>query len=292
MKFTGIFACLPTPFDHRGDVYLSKIPYNINRLGDTSLSGFVVSSREGEGPLLTDHERIKVWGSAKAAAKDRTVLPAVEAVGVRATLELIGRAAEMGFDAAFVDLVAGPLCGLTSDDTRALYVHSVADRSPLPLVVSVGEPQDNSRLSRLQLLSLSRHPKVMGLRLVSSDPVYFRDSVKDCGDHVDVFIGSMELLAQGLIDGASGAMIGFASAAPYICLSIEEAVRTREFEAGQDLQSVANPAIEAIRHHGIAGLKYAADLKGYYGGVPRLPLIPLGPQAKTAIESVLRDIKS
>lgn len=291
MQFSGVLACLPTPFDHRGDVYLSKIPYNINRLGDTSLSGFVVGGREGEGPLLADQERIKLWQSAKAAT-DRTVLPAIEAAGVRTALDLIGRAADMGFEAAFAEPVAGRLSRLTSDDTRVLYVRSVADRSPLPLVVSIDDPKDDTRLSPQQLCSLSQHPQVMGLRLVSSDPAYFRDSVKACRPLVDVFVGSMELLAQGLVDGASGAMIGFASAAPYLCLSIEEAVRTREFEAAQDLQSVANPSIEAIRQHGIAGLKYAADLKGYYGGVPRLPLSPLGPQAKTAIESVFRDIKS
>ncbi|MDA1315890.1 MAG: dihydrodipicolinate synthase family protein [Acidobacteria bacterium] len=291
MRISGIYACLPTPFDHPGDIYVSKVSYNISRLSDTSLAGFLVSGREGEGSLLADHERLKLWESVKAAT-DRTVLPAVEAAGVHATVGLIGRAAEMGFEAVVVGLAAVHPSELTSDDTRALYVRSVADRSSLPLVVSLEDGKSENRLSPEQLGSLAQHPRVIGVRVVSSDAAYLRDSVEACGDRAGVFAGSAELLAQGLIDGAAGAMTGFASVAPYLCLSIEEAVRTREFAAAEDLQGVAQPAIEAIRRHGAAGLKYAADLQGYYGGAPRLPLSSLAPQSKADIESAFRDIKS
>ncbi len=291
MQLSGVYACLPTPFDHLGDIYVSKVPYNTKRHSDTSLAGFVVGGREGEGPLLADHERVRLWEAVKAAT-DRTVLPAVEAAGVRATVDLIGQAAAMGFEAALVGLAAVLPSELTSHDTRALYVQSVADRSSLPLVVSLEESKSENRLPPQQLGSLAQHPRVIGFRIVSGDAAYLRDSVEACRGRAGVFIGSADLLAQGLIDGASGAMTGFASAAPYLCLSIEEAVRTREFAVAEDLQSAANPAIEAIRRHGVAGLKYAADLQGYYGGAPRLPLSPLDPQGKADIEAAFRDIKS
>jgi 4-hydroxy-2-oxoglutarate aldolase len=291
MQLSGVYACLPTPFDHLGDIYVSKVPCNINRLSDTSLAGFVVSGREGEGSLLADHERVRLWETVKAAT-DRTVLPAVEAAGVRATVDLIGQAAAMGFEAALVGLSAALPSELTNHDTRALYVQSVVDRSSLPLVVSLEDSKSEDRLPPQQLGSLAQHARVIGVRIVSSDAAYLRDCVEACRGRAGVFIGSADLLAQGLIDRASGAMTGFASAAPYLCLSIEEAVRTREFAAAEDLQSVAKPAIEAIRRHGVAGLKYAADLQGYYGGAPRLPLSPLGPQGKADIESAFRDIKS
>ncbi len=43
--------------------------------------------------------------------------------------------------------------------------------------------------------------------------------------------------------------------------------------------------------YGIPGLKYAMDLNGYYGGPPRLPLIPPSPDAKREIEEAFRDLK-
>ena len=43
--------------------------------------------------------------------------------------------------------------------------------------------------------------------------------------------------------------------------------------------------------YGVPGLKYAMDLNGYYGGVPRLPLVPPTPESKAEIEAAFKDIR-
>ena len=292
MQLSGVYTCLTTPFDHLGNIYIPKVQYNIGRLDHTTLAGYVVGGVEGEGALLSADERIKLWEETKAAGSEKTVFPAVEAASVRETVDLIRRAADLGFEAALVQLAADGSSRLTPADACAPYLRSVADRSPLPLILSWDAGAADQRIPAEQCASLGEHSKVAGLRLVTDDLAYFRDCLQACGDGVDVMIGSATLLARALACGAAGAMIGFANAAPYLCLSIEEAVRTRELEAAEDLQTLANPAIEAIRKYGVAGLKYAADLRGYYGGPPRLPLAQLTPGAKTDIENALRDIKS
>ncbi|HYM11157.1 MAG TPA: dihydrodipicolinate synthase family protein, partial [Bryobacterales bacterium] len=80
------------------------------------------------------------------------------------------------------------------------------------------------------------------------------------------------------------------AAAPYACISIYEAVRTREHEAAQDLQRRLAPAAGAIAEYGVPGLKYAMDLNGYYGGPPRLPLLPAGAEAKREMEGAFRQV--
>jgi dihydrodipicolinate synthase/N-acetylneuraminate lyase len=83
-----------------------------------------------------------------------------------------------------------------------------------------------------------------------------------------------------------------ANAAPYACITIWEAFRTREEEAGMDWQGrIANPAALVTTKYGIPGLKYAMDLNGYYGGVPRLPLIPVAPQVRLELEAAFDGIK-
>ena len=42
--------------------------------------------------------------------------------------------------------------------------------------------------------------------------------------------------------------------------------------------------------YGIPGIKYGQDLNGYYGGTPRLPLLPLNGDAKAEIGELLRKI--
>ena len=88
-------------------------------------------------------------------------------------------------------------------------------------------------------------------------------------------------------------MLPFANAAPYALISIWEAHRTREFEAARDWQTRVAPMVRLIGGSwGIAALKHAMDLNGYYGGPSRLPFLPLSGEQKTEIEKLMEGIKS
>ena len=43
----------------------------------------------------------------------------------------------------------------------------------------------------------------------------------------------------------------------------------------------------AAGKHGVAGVKAAMDLLGYYGGNPRIPLLPLNDEQKGELKAVL-----
>ncbi len=99
-------------------------------------------------------------------------------------------------------------------------------------------------------------------------------------------------MAQSFAAGAAAAIVEFANAAPYAAISIWEAHRTREFDAALDWQKRIASAVELVTaKYGPAGLKYAMDLNGYYGGPPRLPLVGLTPTAKKEIEIAFDGIK-
>jgi 4-hydroxy-2-oxoglutarate aldolase len=96
-----------------------------------------------------------------------------------------------------------------------------------------------------------------------------------------------------LATGAIGGILAFADCAPYACITIWEAFRRREQAAGEDWhQRIQKAATLVTATYGIAGLKYAMDLNGFYGGPPRLPLSPAPPEARTAIEAAFHGIRS
>ena len=43
-----------------------------------------------------------------------------------------------------------------------------------------------------------------------------------------------------------------------------------------------------VTDYGIAGIKLAQDLRGYYGGPTRLPLLPVGEQGREEISALLK----
>jgi 4-hydroxy-2-oxoglutarate aldolase len=133
------------------------------------------------------------------------------------------------------------------------------------------------------LVALAAHPNIAGV--VDHSGAERRDLLTLCGVE--------SRLWEALTQGASGAVLAFANAAPYAAIAVWEAYRTREEEAGLDWQSRIAPAAEIVNDvYGVAGLKHAMDLNGYYGGPPRLPWSGAGQAAKLEIERAFADLKS
>jgi 4-hydroxy-2-oxoglutarate aldolase len=53
---------------------------------------------------------------------------------------------------------------------------------------------------------------------------------------------------------------------------------------------MSRAAVLVTTTYGIPGLKYAMDLMGFYGGPPRLPLVPPPPEAKLEIEKAFKTL--
>jgi 4-hydroxy-2-oxoglutarate aldolase len=47
-----------------------------------------------------------------------------------------------------------------------------------------------------------------------------------------------------------------------------------------------------IEEFGVAGVKYACDLNGYYGGAPRLPRVGLTAEEKARVEKAFHEVRN
>lgn len=108
-----------------------------------------------------------------------------------------------------------------------------------------------------------------------------------------VLTGSAANILASLEAGASGAILGFAACAPEACYEVYFAWKDRDAKLAADKQSsVATPNQKIVAEMGIAGVKYACDFNGYYGGYPRQPLLPLTSEQKAAVEELLAEIRN
>ena len=293
MKLHGIFVPMATPFDHRGDLYVPKIHYNLSRWNRTQIAGYVIGAPCGEARTLSLEEKHKLWQEAAQAAGDKLLLAGVSHDGVREALTALDRAGALGYKAGVVEPPQYPRPWVEDPKTQALFFRSVADQANMPVVILNPRPGTAVRLSAETILLLARHPSIAGVIESSGEPGVVKHLLDNAGEDFQVLVGEDTLLFTGLSAGAVGAVPALANAAPFFCLSMEEAVRTRELSSAQELQERATRAAEAIgSRYGVAGLKYAMDLRGYYGGNPRLPLLPLGDEAKSQILDALQGINS
>jgi len=87
-------------------------------------------------------------------------------------------------------------------------------------------------------------------------------------------------------------VLAMASFAPQACAEIYMAWKDRDAKLAEEKQQrIVGPADIVCGRFGIPGVKYACDLNGYYGGSPRLPLLPLTATEREEVEHSLSDIR-
>jgi len=91
--------------------------------------------------------------------------------------------------------------------------------------------------------------------------------------------------------GASGGILTLADIVPAKCVELYKLFQDGKMEKAQKLQLeliLLNKAVTQTL--GVPGAKYALDLLGYFGGLPRLPLLPLDEKGKEEIKNILNNL--
>jgi 4-hydroxy-2-oxoglutarate aldolase len=108
-----------------------------------------------------------------------------------------------------------------------------------------------------------------------------------------ILSGSPSTLVESLDAGASGGVLGLAACAPQACLEIYMAWKDKDPALAREKQERVRIASQRVGADlGIAGVKYACDLNGYYGGAPRMPLLPLTADVKAEVVHIMDGIRN
>jgi dihydrodipicolinate synthase/N-acetylneuraminate lyase len=178
MLLEGLFAPVTTPFYPDERVYFKKLEFNVGRLSLTALSGLVVLGSTGEAVSLNDAEtRDVLQVAAETAAEDKVLLAGIARESVKATLELAEAAANSKYDAV---LVRNPSYYRPQLDANALlhYFRSVADRSPLPVVLYSIPKFTQAEIPLDVVAELAQHPNILGMKDSSGSVERIRAAVQ------------------------------------------------------------------------------------------------------------------
>jgi 4-hydroxy-2-oxoglutarate aldolase len=108
-----------------------------------------------------------------------------------------------------------------------------------------------------------------------------------------VLVGAAHKLHPSLDAGAVGAVLAFADCAPTACYEIYAAWKDGDAALAREKQErIAKAAERIVGALSIAGVKYAMDFNGYFGGTVRLPLLPLTADRKAEIEQLMANIRN
>ena len=146
-------------------------------------------------------------------------------------------------------------------------------------------------LEILEIVAFSEHPNIIGMK-DSSGIVQRMVEVLATASNFQMLTGSASVVFPSLSAGAAGAILALGSAFPEKCVAVYQLFRQKMYDQARELQGrLALASKKVVSENGIAGLKFVMDLRGYRGGVPRLPLLPLSDHAKMSLAKIAASLE-
>ena len=351
MLLEGIFAATTTPFYPDERIYFRKIEANVAHYSRSLLSGMIVLGSTGEAVMLNDSESRDVMRAAvEAAAPDKVMVAGVGRESVKATLTLAEAAAELEYDAVLVRPPSYYLGNMTPPAVLN-YFRSIADRSPLPVILYNIPKCVPLQIPIDVIAELANHPNIIGIkdssgsveriqasvaatknafrrtvpvtevfeavtaRMIKTKPgtagsfvsagelaggaavatapqaVPLKTRQKEVG--FQVLCGAGGAVLESLKLGATGAILAFGACAPQACQEIYLAWKDHDVAlATEKQQRIAAANKRIVGDFGIAGIKYACDFNGFFGGRTRSPILGLTAEEKAEVEGLLTEMRN
>lgn len=274
LKNSHIMTAMVTPFGKDGNVDYELLKKLIDHLLSTGTDGILVSGTTGEGPTLTEEEKIELIEKTVEYVAGR--VPVVAGTGsnnTKATIEYTNKVAKIdGVDAA---LVVVPYYNKPDQAGMIAHFTAVADNVDLPIVMYNIPGRTGVTMEVKTIAELSKHQNIIGIKdctgivnmaeIVANTP---DDFLAFTGEDADA-LAARNVGAQGVISVASH-LFGKEISQMYAANS------KGDNEIAGELMRDLTPKMKALFYHpSPSPVKAALNHVGIEVGGCRLPILAL-----------------
>ncbi len=236
-RLRGIFPAIVTPFGADGEFATGTFERLLAHLYETGVHGVYVCGQTGEGVLQTVSMRQQVAETAiRCSPKDRAVVLHVGATRLKDAIQLARHAEQIGASA----VSSLPPAGHYNFAELRGYYAQLAAATSLPLLVYYYPEASRIDITLDQLLDFCTIPNVVGLKFTDFD-LYKLHQIRQSGKLI--FNGRDEVLAAGLLMGASGGIGTFYNLVPELFLQIYECAQSGKWDHARRAQDQVNELI-------------------------------------------------
>lgn len=285
---------LPMTEDYKPD--LENLKSYMKWLEPQGISAVAVNAELGEAPQLSWEERLSVVETVKLTIGDST--PIVSGLLAINTEEAVQRARDLksaGADAVLVFPIPAYQGNPLPFELPYAYHSAIAD-ADIPMILFNLTPSLGGVILSAEILGgLVEIPQVIGLKEASFDAQTFisvRDALNSASRRITLLTGNDPFIYESLVMGADGALIGFGTLATELQVKMLNAVKTGDYELGQQIWDRLLPLEQVIfgtpARDCRARIKAALNSLGIVDRcVVRPPLMPLSQSDQETVWSAL-----
>ena len=284
--FFGSIPALVTPFSGgrvAEDTFAEFIEWQISE-GSNAL---VPCGTTGEVATLSRDEHREVIAHAVRASNGRVpVIAGCGSYSTAASLEMIRAAADVGANAA---LVVVPYYNKPSQAGLAAHFETLAEHSPVPIVVYNVPSRTVADISVETLARIAKQPRIVGIKDATGNLARVSAQRLACGEDFCQLSGNDDMALGFNAMGGVGCISVSANVAPRLCSDFQKAMREGRWDDALKLQDRLYPLHAALFSDASPGpTKYA--LTRVRLGFPsdlRLPLVEASDASKRAVDAAL-----
>jgi len=291
LTLKGLVPALTTPFAEDGRLDLPGFRRLVQCVVDDGVHGLLVNGCTGESWALDDDERAQVFRAAVEETRGR--VPIVAGCGANTAREALRKVSQAQVAGCNAALIQPPSYVMPGEVEVERYFRTVAESSPLPVVIYNIPRRTGVHLSTDLLDRLADCPQVVALKESSKDFLVLSDMVRRVGDRISVLAGYMGLFGLGALSiGAVGFMDSCTPVLGARALQFYEAAISGQLITARRLQTEMAQLTAVLARFGTfpVAVKVALDLVGRPGGFPREPLLPLTASQRDELRSALADL--
>jgi 4-hydroxy-tetrahydrodipicolinate synthase len=283
----GIICPLATPLDSDEGLDVAAL----HRLLDhilPHLDGVFALGSSGEFAMLT--ERVAEQLVDEVVGHVAGSVPVFVGVGDTGTVRALAnlkRMAHAGVD--YIVACSSYYYPIIDQDALARHFLTIADASPLPVVLYNIPQNTASPLAPATVARLSEHPNIVGMKDSWGDMMLHQEFLALRSSAFHVMQGREQLAAVSLWLGGDGVISGLANVAPALLQQIATGVREGDSAKAQQAQRAATTLAQVFEQgYWLSALKVVLAELGISTDRTAAPLPPCTPEQRANIRRILR----
>lgn len=284
--WTGVIPAVTTKFNADGSLDHAEMERCFGLQMEAGCDGLIVCGSLGEGPMLSQDERIAVLQRAQAVAKGKPVLLTVSEAGTREACALAAKAAKAGASGLMV--VPSPIYHTDPAETVET-LRAVAAAGDLPVMIYSNRIAYRVDVTPEIMEALAADSRFVAIKESSDDIRRTTEIINRLGDRYAVLTGVDNLAFEALAVGACGWVAGLVCAFPAETVAIYRLMKAGRYDEALAIYRWFRPLLDLdVSTYLVQNIKLAEALAIGSTETVRAPRRPLTGARRAEVEAIVR----
>jgi 1-pyrroline-4-hydroxy-2-carboxylate deaminase len=285
--WAGVFPAVTTKFTEDDRLDHAEMERCFGLMMEAGCDGLIVCGSLGEGPMLSDGEKLDVLKVAQSVAGGKPVLLTVNEAATRNACTLARAAAVAGADGLMV--VPSPIYHTNPQETVAT-LKAIASAGGLPIMIYSNRMAYRVDVTVEIMAELASDPLFAAVKESSDDIRRSTDIINAFGDRFDLFTGVDNLAFEAFSVGAIGWVAGLVTAFPRETVAVYQLMKQGRREEALAVYRWFRPLLDLdVSTYLVQNIKLAEVFAIGSNDRVRMPRQPLSGERRKAVEKVVKD---